>query len=445
MANSTSAEVKHSNTTESKPIQQKVDAPQSNWPPPPRKHALVAPHMRKNAPFYCDAQSTVRHTILPPECFKKKLAPSVQRNAQRDADVEATIDKSRRRLLESPEVKQLRSSIRERNQREAEAEEAARQKAEQKAEQAKLLEECQRKEAEQKAEQAKLLEEHQKNEAEGAAAAEKAILELELNDSGLEPDPGYERKQYLIRPLDAEWDEKVTQAMQTKNRDKALAKSVGGTDLTRANFGTLLPQSGTADHSSGWLNDEIVNAFIDAIAARKLEKDEHVRGRDIPSFVAMNSHWCNHFKTHKGIHGIETWAKRRGIQGDKLLRCRKIFFPINTGLHWMLLIISPRERTIEILDSLRGSNKVWTKRAREFLEMELGGKYVPEEWEELGSKSEVQSNENDCGVFAAFNALAAAKEVPFHLLTVNGGTMRDARKIMAAVLLNGGLKGEWEL
>jgi Ulp1 family protease len=82
--------------------------------------------------------------------------------------------------------------------------------------------------------------------------------------------------------------------------------------------------------------------------------------------------------------------------------------------------------------------------AREWLQMELGDLYVEEEWEELETRSERQLNMSDCGVFTCMNALAAATGRGFSELRITSG-MRDARKYMTAVILNGGFKGEFAL
>ena len=84
-------------------------------------------------------------------------------------------------------------------------------------------------------------------------------------------------------------------------------------------------------------------------------------------------------------------------------------------------------------------------RAREWLQMELGDKYVAEQWKELDSVSQEQENSDDCGVFTCMNALAAAKWPQATYEDVKAKSMKDARKMMAAVLLNGGLKGDYML
>lgn len=448
---------------------------------------------------------------------------SVQRNAQRDRDVDQLIDRTKRAVLESAEEKSLRRQIRRHKEQEVKAQQLARQNAEAEKQAAWKIEEQRQLdahnaqfkefnakwEAEQaRKEDARIQEEIRREQSNIEQRRLKALIqqrederamqiardaqeeedrareEVEWEQKRLQYAAQYEERirkerlradkqkelakqakalrihdeepeqeiqssllrgeqQKLIHPLGAHWSNAIDEAMSTKNRQANLAKTADGTDLSRHDFGSLLPQSGTADDPSGWLNDEVVNGFLANIVARKLEKTGYVKGPNhVPAFVAMSSAWYTNY-AKKGISGIATWTRRKQIKGDKLLSCERIFFPINTGAHWMLLVISPKDRTIEFLDSMNSSNRKFFGIAREFLEQELGDKYDPEKWIELPTLSARQSNSDDCGVFTCFNALAAAKNIDY--AQVGHGGMDDARRLLAAVLLNGGLKEDFEL
>jgi hypothetical protein len=251
-------------------------------------------------------------------------------------------------------------------------------------------------------------------------------------------------KETLIRKLPPDWAAKVDHAMAKKDKREILATTVDGTDLTRHDFGCLLPQKNSSDHMSGWLNDEIVNGFISAIVERKNEQHKIKRGQT-PKYASYATAWYTNFKK-TGIKGIETWSRRKQIKGEKLLGCDIIFFPVNTGAHWMLLIIEPKKRTISFLDSLRqiSAKKKFFGIAREWLKMELKEKYQEQEWKESEmNESEPQLNEDDCGVYVCFNALIAAKNYTYHELAY--ASIADGRKLMAAILMAGGFRGDWEL
>ena len=233
--------------------------------------------------------------------------------------------------------------------------------------------------------------------------------------------------------------------MARRDRSEILATTVDGTGLSRRDLGTLLPQVGLGDHKDGWLNDEIVNAWISAIVERKNEKHNIKRGQ-VPKYASYATAWYTNYKD-KGIKGIETWSRRKQIKGEKLLDCELILFPVNTGAHWMLLIIEPKRRMrISFFDSMQQASK---KRqfmgiAREWLKMELKDKYVESDWEESTEESVAQLNQNDCGVYVALNALIAAKG-GWYYHELEHVSMEQARRLMTAILLHGGFRGDWEL
>lgn len=346
-----------------------------------------------------------------------------------------TVDRQQERLLAEESLKRAKSDWelkRREDDAKKQAEEEERRIAEELVKQ-KAIEDERARQAAEEAARLKVEEE--------AAAAEKARKEAE------EAAADYARKQILIRPLDPHWAECVQTKMDTKDRNTVLTTSLEGNDLRRHDFGSLLPQEGTSDDSSGWLNDEIVNAFIKCIVIRKQEQTEYARGAPKgPPFACYNSGWYTSVtkKGGKGVREIQNWSRRQGIQGARLLDAETIFFPINTGGHWQLLLIHPRRREIAFLDSLRRKSDKYFALARQWLAMELGEKlYKADEWTESAQRSSAQTNTNDCGVFVAMNGLAAAKGYPYE--DVSAAKMKDARRMVAAVLLNGGFRGDWEL
>ncbi|GAB1735854.1 hypothetical protein NU219Hw_g5193t1 [Hortaea werneckii] len=293
-------------------------------------------------------------------------------------------------------------------------------------------------EAAEKEAAAKKLEEEKAREEE-----EKARKELE------EAEAAKRAAAKLIVTLSPEWDEKIDEAMQTRDPKKILATSVEAVELSRYDLGRLYPtgdRNADGTKPSGWLNDETVNAWFQGIVQAKKIQTGYVKGpKNTPAFEAYNSGWRT-TAAKKGITGIETWSRRKGIKGDKLYNAEKIFFPINGGGHWTLLIISPKERKVEFLDSMGGSAADAFKDAKAWLQMELKGAKQPfneDEWEFSTVKSELQTNMSDCGAFACLNGLAAAKGRSFR--DVEPTRMKEGRKMMVAVLLNGGFTGEFEL
>ncbi|KAK0944182.1 hypothetical protein LTR29_004314 [Friedmanniomyces endolithicus] len=246
----------------------------------------------------------------------------------------------------------------------------------------------------------------------------------------------------LIKPLSPEHLAKLNAMLEIRNDRHIVVKSPEGVELTRRDFGTLLSTS-TSNQASAWFNDEIVNAYLSTIVSWKLEQDEYVRGpANIPAVVAFNTAWHSTYKT-KGLAGLASWSRRKAIKGDRLLRTEKLFFPINTGIHWMLLVISPQTHSLEFLDSMHNFHpdaaNTWFAFGRNWLAAELGKEYKPEEWTDSLAQSSLQTNGNDCGAFTCLNALASATGADFGQVTA--GKMQETRRHIGAVLLNKGFGG----
>lgn len=242
----------------------------------------------------------------------------------------------------------------------------------------------------------------------------------------------------------------VDTALAVTNPSAVLANTTEGLDLLRGPiFGRLVPTSNAAyDPTGSWLNDDAVDAWFTALCARKAALAGWIKGsKTPPPFATFASQWYNHCKAGDwDMSRLQRWSRRQQIAGDRLLGVQKIFFPVNTGAHWTLLVISPLERKIQYLDSLGGRGGKWAERtARDWLKAELGKKYQADEWSmdfEEGV-SELQTNSSDCGVFACWNGLAAAKGRAFG--DVKAEFMPDARRAMAAIFLAGGFVGEFDL
>ncbi|KAK5117293.1 hypothetical protein LTR62_005910 [Meristemomyces frigidus] len=246
-----------------------------------------------------------------------------------------------------------------------------------------------------------------------------------------------EAQPVFIRPLPIQWATKLNTAMSSTSYHHKIATSMDGTDLTKRDFLTLLAESEDSN-SDSWLNDEIVNAWLSLIVTRKHEQSGYVKSaKNVPNFIAFNSAWYSTVKS-KGMDGIAKWSRRKGIKGDKLLTAEKIFFPINTGSHWMMMIISPTERKIDFLDSMSTSlnssgRKQFLGLAREWLALELGKAYRAEEWTESPALSSQQTNSNDCGVFSCFNALASGLGLEYG--EVDAADMQLGRRVIGAALM----------
>jgi len=230
--------------------------------------------------------------------------------------------------------------------------------------------------------------------------------------------------------LHMEIEDKVT---LSKLRDRDTVIQSGSIPLQLITFKRIMTFGSKGTDS--WLDDDAVNAWFNLIVETKKQQTSYVKSdTNPPAFANLQTAWYAKFTKEKA-KGLKRWMKRAGIGGANMLKCERIFLPINSGAHWTLLIINGVDRSMEYLDSLGGDGGRYFQIARELLKSELGDKYHEKEWTELKrNRSSPQDNMNDCGVFACMNGLAAAKGRPYKDVTAK--LMDEARTMMAGVLLN---------
>jgi sentrin-specific protease 1 len=222
--------------------------------------------------------------------------------------------------------------------------------------------------------------------------------------------------------------------MENPKRDRETVVQLGSIPLQMITFKRILSTSSAGTGS--WLDDDAVNAWFNLIVEEKKQQTGYVKSdTNPPPFANLQTAWFAKYNKEKA-KGLKRWMKRAGIGGANILKCERIFLPINSQSHWTLLIINGVDRSIEYLDSLGGSGTSKFEIARELLKSELGDKYRDKEWSDLKrNRSYEQDNGDDCGVFTCMNGLAAAKGRPYK--DVQARFMGSARTMMAGVFLNG--------
>ncbi|KAH0208597.1 cysteine proteinase, partial [Aureobasidium melanogenum] len=285
---------------------------------------------------------------------------------------------------------------------------------------------------------------------EEATAFAEQVSQIQLTEEDQEA-PLRAKLALFLSELPPELDQKVTEILSITNPGRAIVKSPEGNDLTRRDFATLLHSANyRTGEPEGWLNDEIINGFFTALCNAMNDKAGHTKGK-VPPFASYITGWYSSV-TKKGINAIERWSRRKGIKGDKLLECKRIFFPVNPGNHWSLLVICPDIHTIEYLDSLdvgysednRKSTR-YIKLGRQWLQMELGNKYVEGEWKEVDRRSAIQNNGSDCGVFTCLNGFASALELSNPTNEFGPEQIPYARRAMVSMFNLGGFNKHFEL
>lgn len=259
-----------------------------------------------------------------------------------------------------------------------------------------------------------------------AAAAAKAIAEAEEAERKAR---SHRRmpKDRLVKPLSKDWGAKIREAM-SKGDHVALATTVSGTELRRKDFMTVLGER-------QWLNDEIINAYLEWIVEYANKKAGKNGRNAIPKVIAHNSFFYKNIAT-QGPQSVSRWMKRKKAEGKKLLEVETLLIPVNNASHWTIIVVSPKERTIEYLDSFSGAGKVFINLTKEWLAAELGSYWREEEWRVLSTQSAEQLNGFDCGVFLVTNAECVVGGIATD--SYNWDDMAAQRHRIAAVLLNRG-------
>ncbi|KAJ9149994.1 Ubl-specific protease [Pleurostoma richardsiae] len=291
--------------------------------------------------------------------------------------------------------------------------------------QLELLERTRRETVAKKAE-----EEHRRKEEEHRKEEEERLART----GGLRPS-----RRPVVAPLTIQWQAKVMNTIAARPNIE-LAKTPEGSPLHRHDFETVV-------HPTEWLNDEIVNSALLYLASYINQKAgiKNLKvAADTPKCVAFNS-----FVSKRLVAGAditERTLRRAGVRKDNFLDIDTILFPICEHNHWTLVVVRPSKRTVAHMDSIRrrgaGSTEVASK-AMKWVQKTLSDKFVETEWKTVDHESPQQTNGHDCGVHAITNAMCVA--LSLDPLSYQPSQMPMQRLRLAAVLLNNGYKGEFDL
>ena len=285
--------------------------------------------------------------------------------------------------------------------------------------------------------------EKEKEAAEKAARAKAAsIARAKAAEDKERKEKGWRRlpSEPVIQPLTVDWETKVHDAL-AKSATQTVATTCSGQKITRRDIGKVMPQA-NHDDMRGWLNDEIVDGYMEHIIDHGHKIRGHKRG-ETPKLHAFNSFFYNNLRD-KGADSVKRWAKRAKIGGKDLMKVEYVFIPINTNdAHWTLLVVSPKWNQIEYFDSMHGSAAGHVKNIKMWIKSELGAEYNDREWQVVEDrrfpgkgKGPTQHNNSDCGVFTATTAKMIMLGV--EPMAVTAGDIPLQRRRMVAEILNGG-------
>lgn len=297
--------------------------------------------------------------------------------------------------------------------------------------------------AEQAAEQARQAEAEEARQKAESDARKKIEEEEECKKSGRRRLP----TESVLEPLTPEWEAKLLDILG-KRANEVVAMTSAGNELDRRDIGKVLPQPGTTDDPSGWLNDNVINGYLDSVVDYGLKARGHRRG-ETPKLHAFNSAFYKNI-TERGVESVKRWSRRPKISGKDLLKVEHVFIPVNVGgAHWTLLVVSPAWKRIEYFDSLHGSSGAAIRNAKAWIKMELGEAWNEREWEVVEDpalrgrgKGPRQANGSDCGVFT----ITTAKMISLGVdpMAITASDMPLQRKRVVVELVNGGFSGEFE-
>ena len=243
----------------------------------------------------------------------------------------------------------------------------------------------------------------------------------------------------VVEPLNSEWEAKLGAVMR-QPLSREVATSCGGTPITRAAFGTVLPQPGVHEDQIGWLNDDIINGYLEAVAQHA--KDQiGLRHGQTPNVHAFSSFFYEKLQKD-GPEGVRRWSSRAKVGGENLLKAEKLFIPINKGHnHWVLMYVNPQSKTVEYFDSFHQPYPDAMSKIKDWLRFELKNQFVESEWTFTQGSGPRQRNGQDCGVFCTITAKMIMLGVD--PMAVTQADMPVQRRRMLAELMNGGFKGDF--
>ena len=199
-----------------------------------------------------------------------------------------------------------------------------------------------------------------------------------------------------VSALPREWMQKISTVLAKSNSSEIVA-SYSQVKISRGDVATILPTDNVATKSpKGWLNDKVVETFINIVAASKNQD----AGKKI--FLVVNSFAVN--KLHST--NAKTSANKAGVDASTVTGIEMIPFPMHEDKHWTLVVALPKERALRLYDSSTTHNTKHMIAVRDWITAGIGE--AAEDWVMLEKACIQQTNDADVGVFVCINALLLA-------------------------------------
>ncbi|XP_068023359.1 sentrin-specific protease 2-like [Melanerpes formicivorus] len=189
--------------------------------------------------------------------------------------------------------------------------------------------------------------------------------------------------------------------------------------VTREAMGTL--------REGQWLNDEVINFYLQLVAERS-------RKAGYPSVHAFSTFFYPKLVSG-GYEGVRRWTR-----GLDIFQKDIILVPIHLGIHWALVVIDVRRKTISYYDSLGQRGMKICQALLQYLQEESrsrrGLELASAEWalHSMGAQEiPQQRNQSDCGVFLCKYAESICRD---RAITFSQRHMPSFRKKMVWEILH---------
>uniref|UniRef100_A0A8C0P988 SUMO specific peptidase 1 n=1 Tax=Canis lupus familiaris TaxID=9615 RepID=A0A8C0P988_CANLF len=208
-----------------------------------------------------------------------------------------------------------------------------------------------------------------------------------------------EQKALALQLQNQEMEKEIKNVFRNGNQDEVLSEAFRLT-ITRKDIQTL--------NHLNWLNDEIINFYMNMLMERSKEKG-------LPSVHAFNTFFFTKLKT-AGYQAVKRWTKKVDVFSVDIL-----LVPIHLGVHWCLAVVDFRKKNITYYDSMGGINNEACRILLQYLKQESIDKKRKEfdtnGWQLFSKKSQEipqQMNGSDCGMFACKYADCITKDRPIN-------------------------------
>ncbi|XP_075708027.1 sentrin-specific protease 1 isoform X2 [Rhinoderma darwinii] len=185
--------------------------------------------------------------------------------------------------------------------------------------------------------------------------------------------------------LTPEMEREIKHALYGGSQDQLLNEAFRLT-ITRKDIMTL--------NSLNWLNDEIINYYMNLLMERSKRKG-------LPKVHAFNTFFFPKLKS-AGFQAVKRWTKKVDVFNVDVL-----LVPVHLGVHWCLAVVDFRKKTITYYDSMGGLNNEACRILLQYLKQESQDKkgisFDCNGWNLSSKKSHEipqQMNGSDCGMFA---------------------------------------------